>query len=442
MDIIEIFKILYTILSISILFFLVAKPKIGALLYLLYMFIAPFMYIGGFILYTRTTAALFLVLFILKFWNKIRQQDFKPFFPYIAFIGTQALLLITSSIIDYSFEQWMLRISPFIFLLFLHACIVVYPESIKLFKWTLFGVMLVAVLYGLFLTTMPGLNPYKLIQLPLFGREFNEAYAAGNSGLSDITDLAEGRLFGRISSIFDHPMTYGLNLGLFFIYCFYIFRERKRIQYLLLGLILIAVLTSGVRTALGAVIITVLLGILYLKKIKYFLYGGLAFILVINVLPIIYPEANDYVMSIINPDESSTKGSSMDMRLEQLIGSYNIVENDLIFGKGYCWTSWYNTTFGTHPTALWFESLIYVILVDSGLVGFVIWVIFLLSFYRYIVNNYDDQYQRLTLLSLFVYFIVFCCVTGDFGIQNVLFYYTILVGIMSLENKQKYETFS
>lgn len=440
MDIIVIFKIFYTILSISILVFLFVKPQIGALLYLIYMFLAPYMYIGGFMIYTKTTAALFLVLFILKFNKRVRRHDLIPFRPYLAFVGTQALLLLTSSEVDFSIDQWMLRISPFIFILFLHACIVVYPGSTRLFKWSLFCVMLVAVLYGLFLTTMPGLNPYKLLQLPLFGREFNEAYAAGNSGLSDITDLAEGRLFGRISSIFDHPMTYGLNLGLFFIYCFYLFKDRKEILYILSGLILIAVLTSGVRTTLGAIIITILFGLLFLKKIKYFVYVGLVFILVINVLPLVYPEATDYVMSIINSQESSTKGSSVEMRIDQLMGSYKIVENDIIIGKGYGWTTWYNKNFGTHPTALWFESLIYVILVDSGLIGFVIWTILLLSFYKYITKNYNDRYQKLTLLSLFVYFIVFCCITGDFGIQNVLVYYTILIGIMSLENRQKYES--
>lgn len=55
----NILVIILTALSIAILFYAIFKPKIGASLYLVYMFLAPYLYIGGLVIYARTIALFF-----------------------------------------------------------------------------------------------------------------------------------------------------------------------------------------------------------------------------------------------------------------------------------------------------------------------------------------------------------------------------------------------
>ena len=273
------------------------------------------------------------------------------------------------------------------------------PQNVQLFSKILFCIFFIFTLYGLFLTLTPGLNPYQMMLQPLFGQEFNEAYAAGNSGLSANTDLAGGRLFGRISSVFKHPMSYGLNLGFFFIYSLFFLRKKTKILIITLFFITIAIITSGVRTPIAALGITYFAMLLYMRNLKILIYSILGVGIFGILITILYPESTEYILSIFNSDVSNVSGSNLTMRQEQLDGCFSIVKYDFLTGKGYGWTSWYNSIHGTHPKALWFESLIFVILVNTGILGFIIWGIFIYRFYKYVVKNYKDVFNRSIILN-------------------------------------------
>lgn len=432
----NIFALIFTILSIGTIGLSLTKPKYGALCYLIYIFLAPYLYIGGYIIYARASAILFLFFLIVKFPKFFKRGKLEPLIPYIVFLVWNLVFVIGSEHIGSSFSTWTNEVSSFIFILFLFANICEDIESVKIYKWALWGICAIFTLYGLFLTSMPGINPYRIITGPMFGLEFNEAYAAGNGGLTTNTVLAEGRLFGRISSLFDHPMKYGLNLGLFFIYSLYVLKNKPIFQISISGLIIIAIFTSGTRTPIGALGITILMILLYRYKFKYFVWSALGCIAIFYILPLISPEAEDYLMSIFNSDDSSTKGSSLSMRIEQLEGCFDIVKDDLLFGKGYGWTDWYNATYGGHPKALWFESLIYSILVNSGILGFFLWGWYMIKYYRYAILNIVDDQLRTYVLSLLLYFVVYCAITGDFHIKNMLIFYVVMLG-MNMEIKPK-----
>lgn len=349
----------------------------------------------------------------------------------------QFLLLFTSEIVQFSFNEWFTSCSNLFFILFLYGNIQTYNYTAKWYSTTLFWVFCIITFYGIFLTTMPGLNPYQTIVRPLFGGEFNEAYAAGNSGLSTSTQLADGRLFGRISSVFSHPMTYGLNLGLFFIYCLYYLKDRLKYLIPVLLCIFVAILVSGIRTPLAALAITSLFIMLYLRKFKSIFYGAIAFAIVICGIPFISSEAGEYMMSIINSDDTETKGSSMAMRLDQLKGCFDIVESNILTGKGYGWSRWYNGLYGTHPKALWFESIIFSILVNTGIVGFIIWGYFVRGYYKYVVKKMKDVFTRTIFLALMVYYLTYTTITGDFGIQYMFIFYTVLLGLVKFTNDKR-----
>lgn len=312
-----------------------------------------------------------------------------------------------------------------------------YKYTAKWYSATLFWVFCAITLYGLFLTTIPGLNPYQVVIQPLFGGEFNEAYAAGNSGLSTSTQLADGRLFGRISSVFSHPMTYGLNLGLFFIFCLYYLKDKPQYLIPVLLCIFVAILSSGTRTPLGALAITCLFVMLYLHKFKYFFYGAIAFVVAIYGTAFVSSEAGEYMISIIYSDNADTKGSSMTMRFEQMEGCLDIVKYDILTGKGYGWDKWYNGLYGTHPKALWFESIIFSILVNTGIVGFVIWGYLVRGYYKYVTRNIKDVFTRAIFLALMVYYLTYTTITGDFGIQYMFVFYIVLHGLVKLSEERK-----
>lgn len=374
-------QIILTVLSLGTLLLSVTKPQYGVWCYLVYMYLAPYLYIGGFIVYARTLAFVFLALFLWKYGNKLKKKDYAPFKAYMIFLAWCFISVLLSEQIEYSFNGWITACSALFFIFFLYGNMITYPQMVNVYKWTLFGVFGLITLYGIFLTTIPGVNPYKIIEQPLFGQEFNEAYALGNSGLNNgmVLELSEGRVFGRISSVFDHPMAYGLNLGFFFLYSLYILKNKPKIMIITLSVIVWAIITSGTRTPIGALGLTVLAMLFYLKKFKYFIGGAFCFLALYYTLPLISSELNDYVMSIFNSNDSNTNGSSIDMRLSQLEGSFNIVEDNdnILFGQGYLWDKWYNSTHGTHPTVLWFESIIFTILVDTGIFGFVLWFFFI-----------------------------------------------------------------
>lgn len=425
----ELFIIILSVLSIAVLLGLIIKPKYGVALYIVYMYLAPWIYIGGFQIYKRTFSILLCGLFFFQYWKKMVKFDYRPLVPYMIFILLQILFVVTAQEFDVSFYWYMHTLCNFFFILYLYAVIVKEPSSIKLIKWTLFSVFCGITAYGIFLTTMPGLNPLKMIQMPIFGGEFNEAYAAGNSGNLNDTSLVDGRLFGRISSVFDHPMQYGLNLGLFAIYSLYLLRNKIKILVLIEIVILIAIIVSGVRTPIMALMVTILFFLLYLRKVKYMLIVAITGMLIFIILPTILPDSIDYIMSVFNSESSNTTGSSFSMRMMQLEGVIEIASENPLLGNGYGWHYFYNALHGAHPKALYFESLLFTAIVETGIIGIFIWVLFLSKYYKINLNISRDRIYQATLLSLMVFYLAYSFITGDMGINYMLVFYVVLLGM-------------
>ena len=63
------------------------------------------------------------------------------------------------------------------------------------------------------------------------------------------------------------------------------------------------------------------------------------------------PELSTYIGSIADIDnqKQDVTGSSLSMRMEQLYGCFEEIDNSLLFGKGFGWTGYYTTLHGDHP---------------------------------------------------------------------------------------------
>lgn len=291
-----------------------------------------------------------------------------------------------------------------------------------------FVIFLIIIVYGLFLTQIPGINPYQMMIQPIFGGSFNEAYAAGQGGNSTLTTLADGRLFGRISSLFSDPQKYALALGLFFLFLF-LYVKQKWLLIILLISTGVAIVTSGVRTPIAALGITGLFMLLYYRKYKYFCCAIAVFGILYYVVPLISTDAAEYIASIANSNDSNTNGSSLDMRISQLEACVNIMNQNPFFGNGIGWTSWYLEKFDGHPQALYFESLLFSVMCNMGIVGIVIWCIFAISYIRTVSYYVSDKPKRTILYSLLIFYLAYTGITGDYGyLMLMAIFYVIIMG--------------
>lgn len=220
----------------------------------------------------------------------------------------------------------------------------------------------------------------------------------------------------------------------------YIYAIKASLNKYKMIVILLAIVTSiflcGIRSPIGAFFVTILVFLLLSHRIKLMcqvgIVGGIAYLIINSI-----PELSNYVGSIFSDDKSNVSGSSFEMRLNQMEGCFWEIRNHLVFGKGFGWTNYYIDTYGDHPIMLAFESLIYVVLCNSGIVGVVIWIIFLLKLFRNtsrIVLNQDIVICSLTLTT---YYITYSVITGEYGYMKyfMLFYTLILLeGIQKTNN--------
>lgn len=413
----QIVQLILSVFSIATIFCLFFRPKIGVATYMIYMFLAPHLIIGGKILGTRTESLILLVTLFLTFYRKTPKKEFKPLKPFLVFYGLQLLLIPFSFDIAYSFELWMLDSSKLIFYAFLVCAIFMDKRNgnSSLYTKVLIGISLLVVAYGLFLTSIPGLNPYQMVLQPIFGGEFDEVYAAGNGGLTANAALSDSRIFGRISSFFSDPQEYALALG-FMLFLFVCCFTNRKLQILLSIIVLVAIVTCGVRTPIAAIVFTLFFIMVCNRQYQLFLYLFVAFAFVITVMPLLSPELFEYVISIVSSgDDSSFQGSSLEMRLRQLEGCMSIMSDSPFFGNGIGWTGWYLDKYDGHPQALYFESILFSVMCNMGLCGFVLWGVLGFMYYGTIKKNITDKNYRTLLYALFIYYITYTGITGDYG---------------------------
>ena len=242
-------------LWVSLIFiFLIQRFKIGLAFYLSYIILVPYMNIniGGIVLQWNLINLLVFTLTIyqVRFKYKKKKIDYKPFLPFLIYFGVSLVMMSFQwdTPLNIQFDNWRINIMPCLILpLVLWNQMKIDVASIRLYRNVIFICIFIVSLYGLFLTTMPGFNPYMMLVSEANNAEFNLDYALAEGG---------GRVFGRISSVFTHPMTFGLFLGLSIVYVFY--NRQKMPLYLfvvLFSIIGLDILLCGVRSAIGGVII-------------------------------------------------------------------------------------------------------------------------------------------------------------------------------------------
>jgi len=403
------------------------KIKWGVALYLAYMILVPvtFLSIGGLSFGQNVFKIIFL--FIYFVYAKLHHYKlfWKPLLPFFVYYGLTLIIMPFQTGVPFGvmIDGWRVDAMSTLILPFVMWNLIRNDKTcVTLFRNTMLASISIAVLYGLFVMSTKGVNLYimslqNIIDLDV--NYFEQYYSAEGSG----------RIFGRISSVFVHPMSYGLFLGLSLVYLFQLRNTlNKTILIVLLISIGVSVITCGVRTVILAVAVTIAYYLFKSGNIKLMVF-------VIVMIPVSIfalqsmPELSAYLGSIFdaNNAKGDVSGSSLSMRLEQLQGAISEAGKNPIFGLGYGWTGYYKKMHSVHPICLSFESLIFVIICNWGIMGFVIWGGFI---YLYLWTNRKMKLKDVYLFHGFlVFYLVYSCVTGEYGyMQYFLLFYILMIG--------------
>lgn len=378
----------------------------------------------------------YIIIVCLKYRKRIlniRYTYFRPFFFFFLAFGF-LIFIQPSELFVGNLWLWMRHAVMYLFYpMALFTTIYFERNALKNYMTAIKISLVVAVVYGFYLTMMPGINPYLMITLPVFDMEFSQSYALGYSSLTEnyADSVAEGRMFGRISSVFPHPMTYTLNLGFFTIICTYLLKNKLKCLGLFALMMVFAMLFSGVRTVLAAMLFTIIWAAFNLGKLKPMLFMTTSLVMISLIAIYFFPSLYSYVESIWRSDEVEISGSSISVRIGQLMGCFDILKDNIMTGNGYSWVMHYRQTHEIHPVLLAFESLLFTTLCNTGIIGCVIWIITGVSYFSIIKRKVKDRYLQTMMLSLFCFYVVFSLITGDYGyMKYFMLYYAILLGFI------------
>ncbi len=458
MDLFTIVQLIQSLWVVYIVVMLFVKFRNGVAAYLAYIFLVPYMKIpiGEIELQWNLINIIVLIAFFVhqkKLEIKPSKYDWRPLLPFIIYFGVSLLIMPfqEDTPLSYAFNSWRMQVMKFLILPFvIWNDILIDKKSLSLYRKITIGCIVIAVLYGLFLTTMPGVNPYMMVISAANGEEFNLAYAAGYSGNTEYDAfeegddvefkndiiLEEGRLFGRISSVFAHPMTFGLFLGFALLF---LYRNKEHISKWLLYVMSLAILTDvivcGVRTVIVALLAIIPILLIELRKFKLVFILAIIGIILLGIFAN-HPPLSNYLGSIIDDNSSNVSGSSLEMRISQLNGCFHEIQYSLLAGKGFGWTGYFLSQNEGHPTILNFESLIYVILCNSGIIGLFLWIYMSVKIIRF--NDLYERSKAVLLQSLLVFYLTYACITGDYGyMQYYILFYILMCGEGQVSKRAK-----
>lgn len=400
--------------------------KWGVVLFLMYMVLVPYIKLkfGGVELGQNLFYFIFLVSYLVYAKIKKAKTDWRPLIPFLVyFISTLCIMPLQTHVpIAVMFNGWRIDIMSMLFLPFVMWNVAKNdPSSVKLFRNAMLLSIAIAVGYCLFLTTMEGVNPYIMFMLEFINADkvdYFERYFEAEDG---------GRLFGRISSVFVHPMNNALFLGLSFIYVYACKQYMSKIVCgLFLSAIIVASIVCGVRSVLGGLVVAVTYYLFISKNYKV-MFGVIVVAIAVYMIADTIPELSGYLgsMADINNNKGDVSGSSVEMRLNQLEGAIKEGSKNPLFGLGYGWTGYYMSLKGAHPVCLCFESLIYVIICNYGIFGFFLWTYMVVKYLK--INRRMKLNENVLFDCLMLFYISYSCITGEYGYMKLFLIFYVLM---------------
>lgn len=423
------------IFVILIIFFAFFNIKISVTLYISYLILVPYLElnIGGQMLSHNLVNTILLLAFLIHFRSKkFSKVNFKLINPFLFLFFTLLILSIfaTATPFNIQINSWRITFMKTCILVFLIWNISRYDNSLLIYiKWALIISIIIAGIYALILTQFGGINIYT---------SYLADYYDKDDVASIYSKVAQSRLSfstaGKIQATMIHPMTWTFVLCMSFVVFFYHFLKTNN-KYYLIFIVFIAfnILISGVRTGIAALGIGYFYFLFQYRKKKIIIISLSVFV----ILGIIVQSNEDLselfgtFTEVSSNSRNNISGSSITMRLSQLQGTFEIIQDSPIVGNGYGWNGLYLSKYGDHPILLAFESIVFVVLCNHGILGVIIWNFFFLSLFRLhrkLLNSKTDIY---ILDNLVIVYLTYAIGTGEYGYLAIFgFFYAYLFSIL------------
>lgn len=295
----------------------------------------------------------------------------------------------------------------------------------KFFKSICITLFLIGV-YGIY-EYITKTNPYADWAAGIFGHEqnFSTFFLTEKRGFLD----------GRIMGTSFHPLAWGLIMSTAFIF---IYNNKnllhKFIRLILLSIILVNIFLCGSRSALVMIGVYIIIRLLQRPQ-KIFKVSILTLLLItcsIHILPqteeskafINQIESSIFFWNEKKSKEAEIGGSSVSMRMEQLIFSFYLIQNSFLTGNGYGFSdiAQQNTT-NKYEKMMGFESILFTKIVNQGILGLLFFFAFyfgLLTYANKQAINKTEKYKTRGLYYAFLVGIIFT------GLQNSFYLFFLL----------------
>ncbi len=396
------------IITIALLALAFLNFKLAVALYVAYQILVPFLEVKifGIPMSYNLVNIVFLFVFLFIFiHNKIR-VDFKILKPYLIFMLLFLFLIPFQKETPTSYQLHLWRsglMNGAILPLIIWNITKHDKKSLKYIVISLTIAIFISGIYGLLLTQMKGVNPYLL---SLASESYNPKSFEGSSTTT--------RLLVYVQSTFGHPMAFGVFLMCALVFSiFWLKKTNKKVYYTLAILVVLNIIFCGIRSTILASMVGLFYYLINERSFKLVLYLSIATILFVILVSFNETLSQYFSISILSEKTSAIQGSSIEGRMSQFAGMVKEVQNSLVIGKGYGWTSLYLETYGRHPQMIAFESLLMIVLLNTGIVGVFFWIYFVLATFKVNKSIVKIRSDYLLLNILLILYISYTLVTGD-----------------------------
>lgn len=177
------------------------------------------------------------------------------------------------------------------------------------------------------------------------------------------------------------------------------------------------------------------------KRFKYLVFSIpiiIGFLVAIFTIPSLGSLKNMLITSIFFWDDSTYNavtlgngGSTMALRVRQLMYPFTEIKDNIIFGHGIGWCSWYLSRGVIHPMLFGFESLPSQAICEFGIFSFIIYPLIFVGLYKFGDKKTKDKYVLLFVITSIIQMVA----TG----QVYWYLELVMIILMRLVNeKQKF----
>lgn len=426
--------ILITLWIVLIFIFAFVKIKISLYLYLAYLLLVPYLKIHLFGLtigYNLVNLILLFTFLHQSLLGKKYPHNIKiisPFLFLFTFLILFALFGCDKMPLNMQLKYWLES--------FLGTCIIpfifwnIYKIDKRIvidYKVIIILSISIAIIYGLFLMQLNGINPYT----SFLGKFFDiSADAAAN--YSKEQSRIRFSTAGKIQATMGHPMTWALHLSFLMVMFFALLSVEKNKKYLvLLFFCAVSLLFSGVRTGIAALIIGSIYYLYRNRQIKTMFWSGILILLSYFVIMSDNDLTNLFTSFIdVDGTKSDVSGSSIQYRLAQLQGVVDEIKGSELTGNGYGWNVYFLSRYGNHPVIGCWESLFFVVLNNSGIIGMIIWSIFFVLLFSQNRKLVKIKNHITFMDFLIIVYFAYAMGTGEYEyIRTFAVYYTFMLCI-------------